>query len=333
MLPMLTVSGAPGLMYLNGKFCGETGVAAMPMARDGVQYLEVRPFDADKRGAVLRLRFEDGRLVGGLSEEAYAVQWPNGWIEVELRGEDAGKTPVDAAPRLLARLDMPTGQYLLVDEGGVPSFGRDAEEAVFLPVEGAASGTLRPLPYPGLCVAEGECAAGRFAAVLRAEDTPEIVQAVSGPSVHLDGQGVLTHVEAVDDLVGHARILVFAPDARGAYSLRSRDTAWRDGGPHWPRTPEETGRAFLEALSFGAAEEAAGYLARPDQLGRFERAVGAFDSVTPLPPDGTGEPRWGVLAIGGENIAAVRRFLFQTIRRPSAQGDWKIEEITEQLCD
>ena len=97
MLPMLTVSGAPGIVYLNGIFCGETGQAALPVNARGVQYLELRPFDAEVPPAVLRLTFEDGRLTGGAAGDAFAVQWPDGRVEIELRewADEARETPFE----------------------------------------------------------------------------------------------------------------------------------------------------------------------------------------------------------------------------------------------
>ena len=106
MLPMLTVSGAPGIVYLNGIFCGETGQAALPVNARGVQYLELRPFDAEVPPAVLRLTFEDGRLTGGAAGDAFAVQWPDGRVEIELRAPAAAAAPAgsppDTAPRRAA---------------------------------------------------------------------------------------------------------------------------------------------------------------------------------------------------------------------------------------
>ena len=324
MLPMLTVSGAPGLVYLNGRLCGETGAAAMPLALDGVQYLELRPFDVDRRGAVLRLNMSGGHLTGGVVGEMFAVQWPDGWIALEMRdGEGMGSV----SPTLLAEIDMAGGHYLLVDEGGVPSFGRDAGEALFLPVTGATSVSLRPLPYAGLCVAEGACADGRFVAVMRAEDTPEMASCATGPSARIDSQSVISNVEVADDLVGHASICVFAPDAYGNYSLRSREPAWRDGGPNWPGTPGDTARAWLEAVRYGVREEAAGYLARPPMQQQWEQAVGVFDTVTELPQDGSEGVRWGVLRMEGTNMASVSRLSFVMARQVDHQGEWKIESM------
>ncbi len=334
MLPILTVSGAPGLLYLNGRFCGETGAAAMPLTRDGVQYLELRPFDPDRRGAVLRLRMEDGQLVEGASGDVFCVQWPSGWIALEIKeGEAEAVFADETEPELLSQLDMPGGRYLLVKEGGAVSFGRDAEEAVFLPARGITDATLRPLPYAGLCAVEGVSGDGKFAAVLRAQDAPEIIKATSGPSARLDGQGVLHAVEAADDLVGHASISVWAPDAQGNYTQRSREIAWKDGGPHWPQSPAETARAWLEALLFGARDEAIGYFSQANTAGEAARAAGSFDAVVDLPPDGSDGVQLGLLSMRGDNLAAVRKFVFTLSLRPGAQGPWKIDAAKEDPCD
>ncbi|MDR0897312.1 MAG: hypothetical protein LBN04_05590 [Oscillospiraceae bacterium] len=328
MLPMLTLSGAAGLVYLNGRFCGETGAAAIPLARDGVQYLELRPFDPAQRGAVLKLKFEGGRLVAGAAGDAFAVQWPGGWVAMELRGDPGALE--EEAPVLLSQIQMPGGQYLLVSEGGVPSFGRSAEEAVFLPVDGVEEASLRALPYPGLCVAEGVAQGGAFAAVLRADGAPELLQHAQGASVRLDGQGALYCTETAGDLVGHATECVYVPDAQGRYALRSRDAAWADGEPHWPHGARETALAWLEALRYGAQSEAMGYVLRPIEAERLAQVAGDFASITELPPDGGEDTCWGVIRMDSPNMATVRRLSFTMARQPSAQGDWKIAEVAER---
>ncbi len=333
MLPMLTVTGVPGLIYLNGRFCGETGAAALPLAREGVQYLELRPFDPSARGAVLRLKVVDGKLVEGVSGDAFAVQWPGGWIALELRGKASGPEAPEAQPSLLASIHMPDGQYLLVNEGGIPSFGRDADEAVLLPLEGTSEASLKPLNEHGLCAAEGDCAEGRFAAVLRTQGTPEIVHCVAGMTAQADSLGTLRCVKSAGDTVGHATLSVWAPDAYGQYALHSREAAWQSGGPHWPQTPQETARAWLEALQFGAGDEAAGYLLRPEHGQRLVEMVGAFDAAVDLPEDGTEGVRLGVARLEGENLLAVRRLDFTLARQSSVQGNWKIESISEGVCD
>lgn len=329
MLPMLTVTGVPGLLYLNGRLCGETGASAMPLSPDGVQYLELRPFDLEERGAVLRLRVEDGRLVEGVTGDVFAVQWPSGWIAMELKSAMGAQDAMATSPRLLSQLAMPGGQYLLVDEGGHASFGRDSVEAIFLPVEDIVDGTLRALPYAGLCLAEGSTTRGQFAAVLRAEDAPALLVVAQGSSVQVDGQGVMTSVEPLEDVVGHAILRTLAPDATGAFRETSRDIAWRDGMPRWPMSPQDTAKAWLEALLLGASEEAMGYLLQPSQQQQFMQVVGTFASVTQLPEDGDEGIRLGILQMEGENLATVREIRFTTVRMQGSQGEYKIESVWE----
>lgn len=333
MLPMLTVTGTPGLVYLNGRFCGETGAAALPLAREGVQYLELRPFAPDAQGAVLRLKVAGGKLVEGVQGDAFAVQWPGGWIALELRGKDSGADLPEAEPSLLSSLAMPDGHYLFVNEGGVPSFGRDAEEAVFLPLEAVLEGSLRPLDLPGLCAAEGDCAEGRFAAILRAQGRPEILHCAAGLTAQVDGMGTLRCVQGTGDTVGHATLSVWAPNGQGQVALCSREAVWQFGAPRWPQTPQETAKAWLEALHFGAGDEATGYLLLPEHAQRFIRIAGAFDTVVDLPPDGGEGIRQGVAQLEGENLLSVRQLDFTLARQASVQGNWKIESISEGLCD
>lgn len=333
MLPMLTVSGVPGLLYLNGRFCGETGAASMPLSPDGVQYLELRPFDAAAKGAVLRLRVQGGRLVEGVSGDVYAVQWPSGWIAMELKEESGAAREMAQPPRLLSSIQMPGGQYLLVDEGGVASFGRDANEAIFLPVDDILDGALRALPYPGLCVAEGRTRSGQYAAILRANDKPEIIQFAAGSVAQIDALGMLTSIEPLGDLVGHAAVRTFTPSPQGDYTETNRDMTWRDGAPNWPASAEDTARAWLEAVQIGAREEAAGYLLSPARQAAYEQAVGPFSAVTALPTVGASGIRLGVLQMTAENLAAVREIVFSVAQGLSEQGAFKIENISEGICD
>lgn len=199
-------AGAPGLTYLNGRLCGETGAVALPLARDGIQYLEVRPFGLETAGTALRLRLRGGCLCDGLPSGACAVQWPNGHIAIELRHEPPDRPETDGAPpALLDAWEGPDGRYLLVSEAGAASFGRSAAEAVFLPVPAPGQASLRPLAQRGWLAAEGACGAGRFAAVLQAQGEPALLACASGLSASVDGQGALHCMEAENDLVGHAR--------------------------------------------------------------------------------------------------------------------------------
>ena len=322
MLPMLTVTGAQGIVYLNGFFCGETGETALPVGTRGVQYLEVRPFDADTPAAALRLTFENGRLTGGVTGNAFAVQWPDGRVELELRGPERETEP----PRLLAS----AGEYLLVAENGGASFGRNAGEAAFLPVTAPQSASLRPLGAPGVYAAEGECAQGRFAAVLGAQGAPEVFACACGATANVEANGTLRALETTGDFAGHAYACTYAPDAEGAWRQVSREPAWEPGAPRSPQTPEETARAFLEAWRLGLTGEAARYAANPRDAARMAGAAGEYDAVVALPPDGSGETAVGVLRAEGENIAGVRRIVYEA--RRDVTGAWKLAAMEEKTC-
>ena len=303
------------------------------MGMRGVQYLELRPFDPDTPAAALRLTFEDGRLTGGVTGNAFAVQWPDGRVELEMRAP-ARETD---APRLLAS----AGEYLLVAENGAASFGRNAGEAVFLPVTAPQSATLRALATPGLYAAEGECAQGRFAAVLGAQGAPEVAVCACGATANVDANGTLRALEPAGDFAGHAYACTYAPDAEGAWRQVAREPAWEPGAPRAPQTPEETARAFLEAWRLGLTGEAARY-AGPDpggahraeqHSGRAERlaaAAGTYDAVVALPPDGSGETAVGVLRAEGEHIAGVRRIAYEA--RRDVTGAWKLAAMEEKTC-
>ncbi len=333
MLPMLTVQGAPGLTYLNGRLCGETGAVALPLARDGIQYLEVRPFGLETAGTALRLRLRGGCLCDGLPSGACAVQWPNGHIAIELRHEPPDRPETDGAPpALLDAWEGPDGRYLLVSEAGAASFGRSAAEAVFLPVPAPGQASLRPLAQRGWLAAEGACGAGRFAAVLQAQGEPALLACASGLSASVDGQGALHCMEAENDLVGHARARVWSPDAQGRYAPRQEEIVWQYGGPRWPQTPRETARAWLEALCLGASEEASGYLAHPERQEDLAARIGVPGAVVDLPAEGEDGVRLGALELVRENVAVVRPFAFALARRAGRQGPWLIESVEALPC-
>ena len=328
MLPMLTVSGGPGLVYLNGRLCGETGAAAMPLAPDGVQYLELKPFDARAQGAILRLRLENGRLMEGVTGDVFAIQWPGGWIAMEMRG--AASKPA-REPELLTTIEMQGGRYLLVQEGEQISFGRNAEEAVILPVEGAVDGNMRPHFMQGLCIAEGTCEEGRYLAVLRGEKEPEVVHCMTGARVGMDAQGHIHVTESVGDIVGHAMQYVWRCDAKGHYTQTEKEPAWLAGEPTWPISQRDTAKAFLEAIQLGAYTEATGYMAHPYMAEQMDGILSAFDAVIALPEDGSAETSWGLLNMSAPNVGLVRKISFTFIERADAQGRWKIQSMREDV--
>ena len=109
MHPVLLIqSGTPGVLFVNGQFCGpmEDCGQAFPCGRDAEIYVQLFPFG---RGAPLTAglelrRGEIRRLYP--QENAYALLWPEGIIQLELRtGEEAAGEPREEAaqPGVLLR--------------------------------------------------------------------------------------------------------------------------------------------------------------------------------------------------------------------------------------
>lgn len=189
MYPMLQVQAPDGLIYLNGRFCGEAGGSGLPLTRDGTVYLEYRPFSGRGEGLALRLSLKAGSLTDGLPEEAFAVQWPDGLIQLELRLPQP--TPVSVNR---AHLDTPLGRLFLVETGNRLSLGFDPGSMVDLDVEGPFGDVaLRTQPHPmlPLIAVSGSGGQGPFTAVIRLDRPPVILQSVEGKPAEWSPDGSL----------------------------------------------------------------------------------------------------------------------------------------------
>ena len=95
-LTLLIESAVRGLLFVNGQFCGpmEPGGQAFPAGRNAEIYIQLFPFgEAAPLAAALILR--DGRI-GRLEpqENAFALCWPDGVVQLELRMRDQAQEPV-----------------------------------------------------------------------------------------------------------------------------------------------------------------------------------------------------------------------------------------------
>ena len=92
---LLIESAVRGLLYVNGQFCGplEEDGQAFPMGRDAEIYIQLFPFDEHIRPVTAQLRTAGG-VVSRLSPETrcYALMWPDGIVQLELRPEGAPET-------------------------------------------------------------------------------------------------------------------------------------------------------------------------------------------------------------------------------------------------
>lgn len=81
-------SGAAGALMVNGQFCGplEGEGRAFPAAGTAEIYIQLFPFDPECRPLSVAMALERGRITRlEPQEHAFAVVWPGGQIELELR--------------------------------------------------------------------------------------------------------------------------------------------------------------------------------------------------------------------------------------------------------
>ncbi|MBR5289022.1 MAG: hypothetical protein IKU34_10615 [Clostridia bacterium] len=114
MYPVLFIqSGTDGVLLVNGQFCGPVGQGqAFPAGRDAEIYVQLFPF-GEAPPLTAQLQLTDGRIERLAPQEAaYALIWPDGVIQLELRcaaqaaEEKEGEEEHAAAGTLLRFLGM-----------------------------------------------------------------------------------------------------------------------------------------------------------------------------------------------------------------------------------
>ena len=133
-------SRAPGVLVVNGQFCGplEGGGQAFPMSRDAEVYVQLFPFSRGAPPLTAALVMQDGAVERLEPQEAaFALLWPDGVVQLELAPDapqtDApAETETAAADVLLrylrARLsgDAQADALLLRPQSGVDVTGAEA---------------------------------------------------------------------------------------------------------------------------------------------------------------------------------------------------------------
>ena len=88
-------SAVRGVLLVNGQFCGplEEG-QTFPASPDAEVYMQLFPFDSAVRPLTAALRLSGGGVEALIPEQhAYALLWPDGVIQIELRpASDGGET-------------------------------------------------------------------------------------------------------------------------------------------------------------------------------------------------------------------------------------------------
>ena len=133
-------SRSPGLLVINGQFCGplDGGGQAFPMSRDAEVYVQLFPFSRGAPPLTAALVMQDGAVERLEPQEAaFALLWPDGVVQLELAPDapqmDApAETETAAADVLLrylrARLagDAQADAMLMRPQGDVDVTGAEA---------------------------------------------------------------------------------------------------------------------------------------------------------------------------------------------------------------
>lgn len=183
---LLIESAVRGLLYVNGQFCGplEGDGQAFPMGADAEVYIQLIPLDERASPVTAELHMSGGhvaRLSPG--ERCYALTWPDGIVQLELRPEgtegEGGEEATAAQSALLQYLSMRLAgdgrsMQMLLRPQETPAPELDGYEAVV------------PLRFAPLCAGElFDERAGLVRRVLQNAAVVDVMLAVTVPA----GQG------------------------------------------------------------------------------------------------------------------------------------------------
>lgn len=322
MMPTLLISAVyPGILYINGHFAGELSADApliRPSASHGALLLDYRPMDDDYRPMVRRLVFSGGIPLAESVEAAqgiHCVIWPGGIVEIEI-------SPEEYLP--LRRVFSRSGFSFLLEGGREPKLQCEGRPLCTLP-EGAEIPELHSL-RDGIALL-GTCTGGMYLATCDSR-----LRAVSGflraKEIALQEDGRICALVAPGDLVGHAAREEWQLTPAGLQLLSSQ-CSWEQGAPRWPRTPEETAIAAVEAATAGLEDEAEGYML-PRLRGQYPlRGIAErCDLCVKLKyaaPEGT--PCIGLLRLEGENLARVEALRFRAVPSDRQEFPWQLEAL------
>lgn len=330
MLPVLIIQCAQsGLLYINGAFCGELTTPQMfPLRPDGRVYVEFRPLAGPAFPLAVALDVAGGQLQPTLPKSAYAVQWPDALIELELRPMLLPRAP--SARTVLGTLQVGNAQLTHQRSG-------EDEFLCFndLPLLDMPSGMrgLRAQNLPGSTLILGAHDGGECAWLLTGSDNAlTLADQVHAQQITLEADGTLRALKSNRDVVGHAQMVTYRPGNLRLEVLHTQNM-WASGTPNWPQTAQDTFIAYLQALRSGAQDEAAAYLTPAAQQALSAAPLPNFDAAVPLPRPLVAPPPDRPLAMGllekqTTNQARVRAVCARAISAQHAQGSFLLEQVS-----
>lgn len=321
MQPTLVLSAPhPGILYINGHFAGELSQERPLLRPAGVQgpvYLDYRPLSNACRAMARRLVFSGGTPMAESAQEAEnlnIVIWPGNVCEIEFEPAvlSSGVQHFQISGRSFS-LDMDSLRLSC-----------DGQAFCILP-EGAQIPVFHRLQNG--CALTGRCAAGHYL-LTTDENLNRQTGFLRAQQLEIESDERIRAVSSPYDLVGHATLEIWRLTPEGLMMLSS-EPAWAHGAPRWPKTPEETARAAVEAALAGLDSEADGYLS-PALRARypFTGIRDRCDLCVPMryaPPDP--RPCVGLLRLDGDRLARVRPLYFHAIASGHSQGQYQIDAL------
>lgn len=293
MAMLLVQSQTPGLLTINGQFCGRVDEAAHTYMthRDERAYLSFCPFDDAFLPLTREIHIAGDQLLSP-AQGLYALMWPENICQLELRPSMRIPSPLTDSTYAL-----PTGAYDV---------------------------SKRPLNTDHMLVT-GRTDTGEFACIC--DQSMNALDTLYARRLTWDTPEVVQAFKEAGDFVGHASLCAYRLTPAG-FSALTCQNVWASGAPRWPTTPIQTLRAYLEALIFGANEEASQYLASPDRhtaLGHFNRVIELRFPLTHAPEH---LPlALGMLTVVSPTLARVQAVCARARPQRHAQGAYKLEEI------
>jgi hypothetical protein len=341
-VPMLVIKSiVPCLLYANNAPVGEISEdhpAGLPMPENGRCYIHYVPLTLGRIPGAFRLDFTAGQLTTpDGTVPARLVRWPRGVVEAEILPETSasnGFLPV--APDTLSHIDLSEGNrayllryvtnWLVVEDSSgntmlSVSLPNGRPELQLLDLEGRQAVAARSQGVSDWVVI---CAAD-------ADEWKELFR-VSSARVDVDRSGEVTSLLPLGDTTGHARLTTWT--FSGGQYTEQQNIVWFDGDPKIPQTPEDTGRAFLEAWALGLTGEAMEYLSHDLSGGLSEPEIheflGAYERIeaaryAPICADG--EITLALVRREGEGLFGARPLAIRCVEEENDKGKWKIDNI------
>lgn len=320
MLPMLLIeSKQPGLLYVNGQFCGKLdGQQTFIAHQDDRVYLELRPFDTRCAGVVSEIVLSGG-MVKPPESGVFVVEWPEGIKQIELH---PAKTAQSAPMELLSQLKAKELSLMVMRVGDRTAIAREGQVLFDVPQD-AQEVQLRDFGDGMMVISlrDGDMSC------LYLTDGTRLIGSLRAKKIAWESQRRISALESLNDTVGHGTLTLYSITEAGLTPLE-RQSVWADGAPHWPQTPQDTLLAYLEAVHMGAQDEAAQYAAHSGV-----RPPSAFDGVVPLryslknPPQGL-PVQVGMLRVQGPTLAQVSAIGARLRESRHAQGLYKIDALS-----